>query len=255
MPGVNGVTLKNNLIKVAPLNESKSEVIETAQAVEESVENTVEHLNDIISNAEETANEVESLIEDISDDGEFNDSNIKRDNEIESVTETEVAEEIAEEIEETQSERVELIEEKPIVSNALSIFNSIEKLLLKLYDGVFSKNPSFTPTLMQTLNDLTSFIANKCAKMGVFSKFLVAFNCDESVLSESINYNDYVPYAIKLTAFIDKQTNSNCTSQVIKDLTKIFIELIKDKENYAQIISNEMSAIYSFALSYNIKFL
>ena len=67
--------------------------------------------------------------------------------------------------------------------------------------------------------------------------------------------DSYVPYAIKLTAFIDKKTNSTTTAQTIKNLTKIFIELLGSADNGTQIISNELKAIYSFALSYGINFL
>ena len=120
---------------------------------------------------------------------------------------------------------------------------------------MFNKNPSFTPTYSQTISDLVSFIANKCAKMGVFSLFRVAFNANETTLTGVDRSGEYVPYAIKLTAFIDKQTKSNCTSTLIKYLTKIFIELLQNSQNSVKIISNEMSAIYSFALSYGIQFL
>jgi hypothetical protein len=133
--------------------------------------------------------------------------------------------------------------------------DNINSLIKKMYDGVFNKNANFKPTMQETVNDLIEFIAVKCLKVGVYEKFAKEFTVDKNVIDALKEKGDYVPYVIKLTAFIDAQTKSNCTSLVIKDLTKIFVEYLSDNANSTQIITSELNAIYSYALLYGIKFM
>ncbi len=134
-------------------------------------------------------------------------------------------------------------------------FTAIKNLLLKLYESVFNKDVNFKPTYDEAINDLKAFLANKSAEMGVFGKFRNEFNCDETLLVGVSRGGDYVPYVIKLTAFIDKQTGADCSKNLINNVTKILLELLNGKPNATQIVTGAMSAIYSYALSIGIKLL
>ena len=234
MPGVSGVTYQNNSILVAPVSQKAESVTLKAKPVT------------VVT----TSNEVNPTI-------------VENKPIIKTVEEPKIVEPEVEEPKEEESNIEESKVEEPIntlteeikPSIAKQIFVSIENLILKMYEGVFNKNPSFSPKYNETVNDLLTFIASKSAKMGVFNKFCEVFSADEKVLINANVSDSYVPYAIKLTAFIDKKTNSTTTAQTIKNLTKIFIELLGSADNGTQIISNELKAIYSFALSYGINFL
>ena len=286
-PGVNGVTCNKNLIEVTSINnvdftngfdgdsgvteipvttnetqtETETQIEEVCETVEEIAE--VEETTEVeeITEVEET-NELEEIaeaeeitaVEEIAEVKET--TEVEEVAEVEEITEVEEVAEVEEttEVEEiTEVVNVEENVEKPTYSAIKRCFSNILTLIEKVYSGVFNKTPNFKPTYTETVNDLTLYIAEKSVSLGAFAKFRVEFSCDETVLIGASNSNAYVPLIIKLTAFIDKQLKSDFTSAVIKDLTKILLELLGENENSTVIISTAMSAIYAYALSQGIK--
>ena len=250
MSGVNGVTLQNNnlILKVAPnsnnvdlTNDSSlngGELDASNLNNEQLTESVVVEDNEQLTESVEVVIDNEQLTESV---------------EVEETLQTETEEETLNKEEKPSikvDEKTDKIEEK---SNKISVvktcFSNIENVLLSLYTSVFDKNSNFNVRYNQVISDLVSYIGVKSAKLGVFAKFRVEFLASEGVLNSAVSDDNYVPLAIKLTAMIDKQAKSSCAKAVINELVKIFYGLLKGNDLVATLIANELSAIYTYALT------
>ena len=249
---------------------------EVAEVIDDSINEVVEIINDVTDLVETTEiidsltndNDINKVIETaftddvlgVDDNEEVVNKNLNEtDNEIVEEEINETIEEVSETATENTLESNEEVKVENDIKSTYSVINgcftAIKNLILKLYESVFNKDKNFKPTYDETINDLKAFLANKSAEMGVFGKFRNEFNCDETLLIGANRGGDYVPYAIKLTAFIDKQTGADCSKNLINNITKILLEFLNSKPNATQIVTGAMSAIYTYALSTGIKLL
>ena len=122
-----------------------------------------------------------------------------------------------------------------------------------MYSDVFDKISNFTPSYLQTVDNLVEYIALKSAEICAFPKIKVEFNLSDDIIATSKLQSDSVPFAIKLSSIIDKKAGVGCTAIILREITKILLELLKGKDNSVQTVTGVLSPIYTYVLTEGIK--
>ena len=273
-PGVNGVTFKDNLINsVTPKNETFDGENETGNLND--VSDTIKHSVDSNTFDDTDKNSVDSntfddvqksnVVENkngetddvISTDGDTTVCNTTTSDVISTDEVTIIADRASNKTEKNvydveQKIEVEKEQKQPNSAIKQSLLN-IENLLKKMYSDVFDKISNFTPSYLQTVDNLVEYIALKSAEICAFPKIKVEFNLSDDIIATSKLQSDSVPFAIKLSSIIDKKAGVGCTAIILREITKILLELLKGKDNSVQTVTGVLSPIYTYVLTEGIK--
>lgn len=291
-PGVNGVTFKDNLLNsVTPKNETFDGENETgnlndvSDTIKHSVDsntfddtdknsvdsntfdnvqksNVAENKNgetdDVISTDGDTTVCNTTTIDVITTDDIATSDGVSSTNDVISTDEDTITADRASNKTEKNvydvEQKIEVEKEQKQPNSAIkqSLLN-IENLLKKMYSDVFDKISNFTPSYLQTVENLVEYIALKSAEICAFPKIKVEFNLSDDIIATSKLQSDSVPFAIKLSSIIDKKAGVGCTAIILREITKILLELLKGKDNSVQTVTGVLSPIYTYVLTEGIK--
>ncbi len=158
-----------------------------------------------------------------------------------------------EEIEEISQEKIKdesSLEVKESVLNLPSSkeqFKNAENLIIKLYSEIFSKTENFKPSKNQTIGDLLIYFGIKAKGLDLYQKFVTEYKVE--IENDSVRESEnYIPYAVKLTVFVDKKYNTSYSKKLVEYLLMALLYLDGDNESVVKDIPSSLNAIYDYLI-------
>ena len=150
-----------------------------------------------------------------------------------------------EEIEELSKEKIKDESSLEIKENVLNLpsskeqFKNAENLITKLYSEIFNKTENFKPTKNQTIGDLLIYFGIKAKSLGIYQKFVTEYKVE--VDTDTVRENEtYIPYAVKLTVFVDKKFKTSYSKKLVEYLLMALLYLDSDNEALVKEIPNSL---------------
>ena len=144
----------------------------------------------------------------------------------------------------------EIFDEK-IISKCKECFKIIESELALLYQKYFNKKQDFKPTLNEVLGDALNYLAHKSTVINKGRLFEKIFLVNGEKVSERYTDKNYLPFAFKLTSWVDKKLKTEHSINVLNGLSGVLFTLLND-ENNDEIIINELKNVTKFLSDENL---
>ena len=133
-------------------------------------------------------------------------------------------------------------------------FEDARLVLKKIYNEVFSRHTNFKPTLNDTVADLLSYLGAIAEFNGKEKAYEKAFGVDVSRLPARYKDKGYIPYAIKISVWVDKNKGYNETPKLLDGILRSLFSLLNKGTELetVSIIQDSISAIIDFLKAENI---
>ncbi len=149
--------------------------------------------------------------------------------------------------------------EKPIVleveknsvfnkEDAISGFEEANNSIKNLYDEIFGYSDKFKPNYKETVGDLLSYFGALSLRLNSDKEYTLAFGINPNSLPEKYFNNAYIPYAVKIGAWANKNKNKSNVFDILNGIIKTAFALAFsiDEDSKDNKVYNELYPIVDF---------
>ncbi len=175
------------------------------------------------------------------------------------IIDDEIADDIEENKEDADKVAVEIADDKKVIvhNEKQFTFNKEDALLgveeannsiKNLYDEIFGYGDKFKPTYKETLGDLLSYLGALSVRLKGEDAFEELFKTNPKVFAEKYFNDTYIPYAVKIGAWANKNKGKNNVYNILNGIIQTVFALaykVEDIDREERVIK-ELSAIVDF---------
>lgn len=140
------------------------------------------------------------------------------------------------------------------VDEIIGGFEDARKVVKKIYNEVFLKTSNFKPTINDTVADLLAYIGALAEINGKENSYEKAFSIKPTTFAGKYKEKTYIPYAVKLCVWVDKNKGFNETYKLLDGILRSLFSLLKEdsESNTVSTIQNSISGVIDYLKKENI---